>query len=151
MHIVQGWCRLDNCWPLPPSCSRLRPPPSGDICDDKKGKQSAPGKIRTCDPQIRSLVRATTSNSQQHVATCHCRPLHYCCCRGQSRRIVGCCPQLSHQWPTETRVPESLRQYVLHWQRWHLGGLDRIVSRKGGVERTWHHVCTHLAGKHPPG
>jgi hypothetical protein len=44
-----------------------------------------------------------------------------------------------------------LRQYVLRWQRWHLGGLDGMVRRKGGVERTWHHVVTHLAGKHPPG
>jgi hypothetical protein len=44
-----------------------------------------------------------------------------------------------------------LRQYVLRWQRWHLGGLDGLVSRRGGARRTWHHVCTHLAGKHPPG
>ena len=44
-----------------------------------------------------------------------------------------------------------LRQYVLRWWRWHLGGLDGIVSRRGGARRTWHHVCTHLAGKHPPG
>jgi len=46
---------------------------------------------------------------------------------------------------------QRLRQYVLRWWRWHLGGLDGMVRRKGGVERTWHHVCTHLAGKHPPG
>ena len=44
-----------------------------------------------------------------------------------------------------------LRQYVLGWQRWHWGGLDGLVSRRGGARRTWHHVCTHLAGKHPPG
>ena len=28
-----------------------------------------------------------------------------------------------------------LRQYVLRWWWWHLGGLDRMVSRKGGVRR----------------
>ena len=44
-----------------------------------------------------------------------------------------------------------LRQYVLRWQRWHLCGLDGMVRRRGDVERTWHHVCAHLAGKHPPG
>ena len=44
-----------------------------------------------------------------------------------------------------------LRQYVLRWWRWHLGGLDGIVSRKGGVQHTWHHVLTHLRLKHPPG
>ncbi|MBB85430.1 MAG: hypothetical protein CL931_16600 [Deltaproteobacteria bacterium] len=44
-----------------------------------------------------------------------------------------------------------LRQYVLRWQRWHWGGLDGLVSRRGGARRSWHHVCTHLAGKHPPG
>ena len=38
---------------------------------------------------------------------------------------------------------QRLRQYVVRWQRWHLGGLDGIVSRRGGVQRTWHHVCTH--------
>jgi hypothetical protein len=46
---------------------------------------------------------------------------------------------------------QRLRQYVLRWQRWHLGGLDGLVRRKGGVQRTWHHVVTHLAEKHPPG
>jgi len=46
---------------------------------------------------------------------------------------------------------QRLRQYVVRWQRWHLGGLDEMVRRKGGVKRTWHHVLTHLAEKHPPG
>ena len=46
---------------------------------------------------------------------------------------------------------QRLRQYVLRWWRWHLGGLDGMVRRRGGVERTWHHVVTHLAEKHPPG
>jgi len=46
---------------------------------------------------------------------------------------------------------QRLRQYVLRWWRWHLGGLDGMVRRKGGVKRTWHHVLTHLGLKHPPG
>jgi RNA-directed DNA polymerase len=46
---------------------------------------------------------------------------------------------------------QRLRQYVVRWWRWHLGGLDGMVRWRGGVKRTWHHVCTHLAGKHPPG
>jgi hypothetical protein len=39
-----------------------------------------------------------------------------------------------------------LRQYVLRWWWWHLGGLDGIVSRKGGVRRIerlvfyWHDI-----------
>ena len=41
------------------------------------------------------------------------------------------------------RAPNSPRQPR--------GGLDAIVSRRGGARRKWHHVCTHLAGKHPPG
>ena len=28
-----------------------------------------------------------------------------------------------------------LRQYVLRWWRWHLGGLDGLVSQKGGLRR----------------
>jgi hypothetical protein len=44
-----------------------------------------------------------------------------------------------------------LRQYVLRWWRWHLGGLDGMVRWKGGAQRTWHHVLTHLCLKHPPG
>jgi len=46
---------------------------------------------------------------------------------------------------------QRLRQYVLRWWRWHLGGLDGMVRWKGGVKRTWHHVLTHLGLKHPPG
>ena len=46
---------------------------------------------------------------------------------------------------------QRLRQYVQRWQRWHHGGLRALVSRQGGVERTWHHVCRHLAAQHPPG
>ena len=42
-----------------------------------------------------------------------------------------------------------LRQYVLRWQRWHWGGLDGIVSRRGGTERTWYHVLTHLGRERP--
>ena len=48
-------------------------------------------------------------------------------------------------------VTRRLRQYVLRWWRWHLGGLDGMVRWKGGAQRTWHHVFTHLAEKHPPG
>ncbi len=44
-----------------------------------------------------------------------------------------------------------LRQYVLRWWRWHLGGLDGMVPWKGGVKRTLYHVLTHLRLKHPPG
>jgi len=44
-----------------------------------------------------------------------------------------------------------LREYISRWSRWHLGGLAGMVSLKGGLERTWHHVWTHLEGKHPPG
>ena len=46
---------------------------------------------------------------------------------------------------------QRLRQYVLRWWRWHLGGLDGMVRWKGGAQRTWHHVLTHLGLKHPPG
>jgi hypothetical protein len=48
---------------------------------------------------------------------------------------VGCCPQLSHQWPTDARAPESLRQYVERWYRWLLGELGRMVSQRGGLPR----------------
>jgi hypothetical protein len=44
-----------------------------------------------------------------------------------------------------------LRQYVLRWWRWHLGGLDGMVRWKGGIKRTLYHVLTHLGLKHPPG
>jgi hypothetical protein len=58
------------------------------------------------------------------------------------------------QWPTETRVPESLRQYVERWWWWlHAGlgeGRKRLVSRQGGVDRTWHHVLMHLDLARPP-
>jgi hypothetical protein len=44
-----------------------------------------------------------------------------------------------------------LRQYVLRWWRWFLGGFDGMVRWKGGVKRIWHHVLTPLGLKHPPG
>ncbi len=44
---------------------------------------------------------------------------------------------------------QRLRQYVLRWQRWHWGGLDGIVSRKGGAQRSWQHVLTHLELQRP--
>ena len=91
-------------------------------------------------PQIRSLLRATTSNSQQHVATCLCRPLHYCCCRGQSRRIVGCCPQLSHQCPTELRCQgdTAVRLALVVVAPWRAGSDGEPGGRvaKAGEETT---------------
>ena len=35
------------------------------------------------------------------------------------------------------------------WQRWHWGGLDGIVSRRGGAQRSWQHVLTHLELQRP--
>ena len=41
-----------------------------------------------------------------------------------------------------------LRQYVLRWWWWHLGGLDGMVSRKGGLRRierlVFHWLDIHL-------
>ena len=50
---------------------------------------------------------------------------------------------------SEKVTDTAFAQYVLRWQRWHWGGLDGIVSRKGGAERSWQHVLTHLELQRP--
>jgi hypothetical protein len=40
--------------------------------------------------------------------------------------------------------PSRLREYVTRWYRWLLGGLDGMVSRKGGLRRIYNHILTHL-------
>jgi hypothetical protein len=37
-----------------------------------------------------------------------------------------------------------LRQYVTRWHRWLLGGLDDLVSKKGGLTRYWVYLLKHL-------
>ncbi|NTU54157.1 MAG: hypothetical protein HGA97_10765 [Chlorobiaceae bacterium] len=37
-----------------------------------------------------------------------------------------------------------LWQYVTRWHRWILGGLDTLVTTKGGVTRYWVYVLKHL-------
>ena len=37
-----------------------------------------------------------------------------------------------------------LRQYVSRWHLWLMGGLDDLVSKKGGSTRYWVYVLKHL-------
>ena len=46
-----------------------------------------------------------------------------------------------HEQGADTR---RLREYVLRWWRWFMGGLDGMVSRKGGLRRIYNHILTHL-------
>ncbi len=39
---------------------------------------------------------------------------------------------------------ERLRQYVIRWHRWLHGGLDGMVSTKGGTTKYWVYVLKHL-------
>ncbi|NTU68892.1 MAG: hypothetical protein HGB02_08440 [Chlorobiaceae bacterium] len=39
---------------------------------------------------------------------------------------------------------KRLRQYVTRWHRWLLGGLDELVTTKGGVTKYWVYVLKHL-------
>ena len=39
---------------------------------------------------------------------------------------------------------ERLRQYVIRWHRWLHGGLDGMVSYKGGITKYWVYVLKHL-------
>jgi hypothetical protein len=39
---------------------------------------------------------------------------------------------------------KRLRQYVTRWYRWLLGGLDDLVSKKGGLTRYRVYVLKHL-------
>ena len=54
----------------------------------------------------------------------------------------------AHRLHEQGADPSRLREYVLRWYRWLLGGLDGMVSRKGGVRRI-ERLVFHWLDIHP--